>query len=81
MPGRYSYEVGRFIDAKSYDFYALIQAALRRADSVNYAKLAAVFPAEAEELEARYNAPGGELPNDPPYYGPTAADMLASSQQ
>lgn len=45
-------------------FYALIMAAMMRADTVNSAKLRTVFPEVWDECEARYNAPGGILPTD-----------------
>jgi hypothetical protein len=72
MPGRLTYEIGRKIHAASFglDFYGLIQAAMRRADSDNLKKLKLMFPVEWEDLSLRYNAPGGILPGDPPYNGP-----------
>ena len=45
-------------------FYALIQAAMRRADSDNAEKLRSIFPGVWRELNARYNSPGGLLPED-----------------
>lgn len=45
-------------------FYALLFALMRAADSGNAAKLRALFPDEWEELQARYDAPGGLLPTD-----------------
>jgi hypothetical protein len=42
-------------------FESLLYAAMRRADSDNFKKLAAAFPAAAQELEARFNAVGGIL--------------------
>jgi len=35
-------------------------------DSVNERGLRALWPETWDELSARYNAPGGILPNDPP---------------
>ena len=70
MPGLYDYEVARIISGHDYSFYALIQAAMRKADRTNHAKLAYAFPEVAEELQARYDAPGGVLPTDPPHCGP-----------
>lgn len=46
-------------------FDALIMAAVLRADSVNRRQLRAAFPQLVAEAEARYNAPGGRLPDDP----------------
>lgn len=40
-------------------FYALIMAAMRKADTDNMAALERAFPAVAVELRLRYNAPGG----------------------
>jgi hypothetical protein len=44
-----------------WEFYALIMAAMRKADNDNERKLRAVFPGIWEELKDRYNAPGGAL--------------------
>lgn len=60
----YDYQVGLKISAKDYPFYALIQAAMRQADSDNIIKLRHAFPEVYEELSLRYNAPGGVLPHD-----------------
>jgi len=46
-------------------FYALIMAAMRKADSRNAYALAQAFPETWDELQARYNAPGGVLATDP----------------
>lgn len=46
------------------DFYALIMAAMRRADDFNLARLKREFPEVWTELEARYNAPRGLLPGE-----------------
>ena len=43
------------------EFYALIMAAMRRADTDNLEKLKAAWPGVWTELEQRYNAPGGYL--------------------
>ncbi len=45
-------------------FYALIAAAMYRADTHNAAKLRAAFPEVWDEVQARYDAPGGTLPGD-----------------
>ena len=60
----YDYQMGLEISAKDYPFYAIVQAAIRQADSVNLEKLRQAFPQVWEELQARYNAPGGVLPSD-----------------
>lgn len=63
----HEYQRGRI--ASDEPFYALIQAAMRRADSWNLAKLRAEWPEVWDELSARYHAPGGLLPGDPGYDG------------
>lgn len=42
-------------------FYALIMAAIRRADTPNTIALRLAFPETFKEFEARYHAPGGIL--------------------
>ena len=58
---RYDYEISKDID---YPFYALIMAAMRKADSFNIVRLKTVYPKVWEELQARYDAPGGILPGE-----------------
>jgi hypothetical protein len=55
---------GREVMLADYPFYGLVQAAMRQADDINLAALRAAFPAVWAELQARYNAPGGVLPED-----------------
>lgn len=43
------------------EFYSLIMAAARFADTDNFEKLEEAFPEIMQELRARYNAPGGAL--------------------
>ena len=43
-------------------FIALVMAALRKADTDNYARLARAFPEIEQELQTRYNSPGGLTP-------------------
>jgi len=62
--GLYEYEVGLKISSKNYPFYALIQAAMRQADSDNAQRLKQAWPKVWDELQARYNAPGGLLPGE-----------------
>lgn len=45
--------------AAEYDFYAILMAAMRNADTDNLAKLKAAFPETHQELLERYNNPGG----------------------
>jgi hypothetical protein len=50
--------------AVSASFHALVMAAMRRADTENYRRLAAAFPAIADELETRYRSPGALTPSE-----------------
>ena len=58
------YEKGREIGIMDYPFYAIIQAAMRLADTENLAKLQHGWPEIWTELIDRYRSPGGELPGD-----------------
>lgn len=60
----YDYRVSRQIIFNDPPFYALIMAAIRKADTENTALLREVFPAVYWEFEDRYNTPGGRLPGD-----------------
>ena len=60
----YDYRESQEIDAKDFGFYALIMAAMRKADTDNTFLLRSAFPETFEELQARYNAPGGLLPGE-----------------
>lgn len=60
----HDYIKGRELTLDDPPFYALVQAAMRRADSENLEKLKSAFPEVWEELYARYHAPGGRLPGD-----------------
>ena len=59
-----TFVTGRDISAVDYPFYALIQAAMRQADTDNLEKLKQCWPEVYNELTERYNAPGGKLPGD-----------------
>lgn len=61
-----SYQTSKAIGGPDPDFYALLMAAMRRADTPNAARLRGAFPEIWDELQARYNAPGGVLASDPP---------------
>lgn len=61
---RFDYDVSREIAKNDPPFASLIMAAMRKADSTNIAKLAAVFPEIHDEVRARYNAPGGMLESE-----------------
>ncbi|EHI13186.1 hypothetical protein [Mycolicibacterium thermoresistibile] len=60
----YDYQVSQQISEGDPPFYALIMAAMRKADTFNMAKLQRAFPAVYAEVSARYNAPGGMLPGE-----------------
>lgn len=60
----YDYKVSREIAATDPPFYALIMAAMRKADTPNAALLKAAFPDVWDELMNRYHAAGGVLPGD-----------------
>ncbi len=68
MSGFRDYELGiRIIldcSLSSDDFYSVIQTAMRLADTDNLEKLKSAFPDEWEDLQSRYNAPGGRLEID-----------------
>ena len=60
----YDYQESQRIACEDYAFYALIMAAMRKADTDNLTKLQNAFPDVWSELVARYNAPGGMLNED-----------------
>lgn len=62
--GLHAYHVSAILAQRDYPFYALIAAAMRKADSDNAEKLRLAFPDECRELQERYNAPLGVLPED-----------------
>ena len=66
----WDYRASQKIEAFTYEcdgtFYAIIMAAMRRADTWNQEKLERAFPEQWLELKERYNAPGGRLPDDKP---------------
>jgi len=60
----YDYQKSKEIEAEAYPFYAIIMAAMRQADSTNLAELKRAFPDIFDELQERYNAPGGVIEGD-----------------
>lgn len=60
----YDYEVSKHISGHDYPFYALLMALMRQADTDNLELLKRGWPRIYSELEARYNAPGGILPDE-----------------
>jgi hypothetical protein len=60
----HSYVISLALSRVDRPFSAYIMAAMRKADSDNLAKLRSVFPEVWDELDARYNAPLGFLPDE-----------------
>lgn len=60
----FDYEASRGIAEQDHPFYALIMAAMRKADTENLHKLRQAFPHTHHELMVRYHAPGGRLDNE-----------------
>ena len=58
---RFDYEASKEIIMEDPPFYALIMAAMRKADSDNVILLANAFPEVWTELAKRYHGPGGLL--------------------
>ena len=57
----HEYEQSRVIAIEDFPFYAIVMAAMRQADSFNAQQLAEAFPDTYDELQKRYNSPGGIL--------------------
>lgn len=60
----YEYEMSRKVSAMAdwgEDFYGLVMALMRHADTQNLEKLKAAWPDVWVEMQDRYNAPGGLL--------------------
>lgn len=57
----HDYRVSRELVKRDMPFYALLMAAMDRADSGNQRLLVAAFPDVWDELVERYNAPGALL--------------------
>jgi hypothetical protein len=53
--------VANFPPGLADEFYTLLMAAMRCADTDNLWKLIQAFPDVWDELQKRYNAPGGAL--------------------
>ncbi|MBA7586808.1 hypothetical protein ES708_28814 [subsurface metagenome] len=60
----YDYEKSKEISAKDPPFASLIMAAIRKADTNNTVKLGNAFPGIFAELQERYWAPSGLLPEE-----------------
>lgn len=61
---RYDYERSRVLELDDEPFYALIMAAMRKADDDNLRLLREAWPEVWDELYARYHSPGGILASD-----------------
>lgn len=66
----HEYEAAKHLVGYGTSFHALLMAAMQQADTTNAAELRAAWPDVADELDARYNAPGGRLDTDPPERAP-----------
>jgi hypothetical protein len=60
----HSYVISMALSRVDRPFSSYIMAAMRRADSDNLARLQAAFPEIWDELNDRYNMPGGVLPRE-----------------
>ena len=60
----YDYLESQNKELQTAPFYSLIMAAMRSADDMNSILLREAFPDIWEELDERYNAPGGLLPGE-----------------
>lgn len=61
---RYDYEKSKELAALDAPFYAIIMTAMRQADTNNEYILRSIYPDVWDELQQRYNAPGGLLPGE-----------------
>jgi len=64
--GLYAYRQALGLKRQDAGFHALIFAAMMKADTENAALLREAYPELWEELDIRYNAPGGWLPGEEP---------------
>ena len=60
----HEYEASKEISKSDPPFYALIMAAMRKADDKNLGRLRSLWPETWDELTARYEAPGGFLAHE-----------------
>ena len=61
----HDYKIGQsIIIVPGMTFDGIIQAAMRKADTPNLDRLKAAWPRVWDELQARYDAPGGYLPEE-----------------
>jgi len=57
----HEYKASQKLEMEDVPFYAIIMAAMRRADDNNLDKLKQAWPEIWDELFARYHAPGGKI--------------------
>ena len=69
------YEVAKQIESTNPPFYALIMAAMRKADSANASLLQRAWPETVAELNYRYWSAGGLMPGEEGY-NPNVDDNL-----
>lgn len=62
----FDYRASEKLYTDDVPFHALVMAAMRKADSFNALRLRAAFPRVWDELDQRYNAPGGWLDGERP---------------
>jgi hypothetical protein len=72
----HDYNASKALAALDPPFYALVMAAMRGADTRNAEKLRRAFPETWDELQARYNAPGGLLPGEKGAGEASAYDLM-----
>ena len=60
----YDYEAAKALRNQDVPFYALLMAAMIKAETHNTVLLKAVFPSVWDEVQQRYYAPGGKLDGD-----------------
>lgn len=60
----FAYDQSRELSRRDPSFYALIMAAMRKADTTNADILARAYPGVWDDLQARHDAPGGVLDTD-----------------
>lgn len=60
----YDFNESLGLNRKDVGFNSLIMAAMLKADTINMHKLKCAFPEMYEEVNLRYNAPGGVLEGD-----------------
>jgi hypothetical protein len=60
----HEYQASHQIATSGHPFYGIIMAAMRKADSINLAKLRREWPDVWAELDARYHLPEGKFPSE-----------------